>query len=179
MAKAPFTQTATGQTKAKVTVKVTNEEKTTGLLLPILILTLLALLAGSGLGIQLASTVRNVVINKGGVGSDKPANPDGLRYNSDMSVEPLKPILTNLAAPTSAWVRIEASIVYKVGELTNPQVAATQIREDIMTYLRTLTLSQLGAPSAMQNLREDLNERAKLRVEGKLNELVIESLVVQ
>lgn len=180
MAKAPFTQTATqGQTRAKVTVKVTSEEKKTGLLLPVLILTLLALLAGSGLGIQLASTVRNVVMTKGGMATEKPANAEGLRYTSDMAVEPLKPILTNLAAPTTAWVRIEASIVYKVGELTNPQVAATQIREDIMTYLRTLTLTQLGAPSAMQNLREDLNERAKLRVEGKLNELVIESLVVQ
>lgn len=176
MAKAPQYQPAKPQ--ARVTVKVTSEEKKPGLLVPLAVLTVLALAVGAGLGIQLASTVRGVVIQRSGA-AEKAAEANTMRYSSDMAVEPLKPILTNLASPTSAWVRIEASIIYKVGDLQNPQVAATQIREDIMTYLRTLTLSQLGAPSALQNLREDLNERAKLRVEGKLTELVVESLVVQ
>lgn len=167
------------QPATKVTIKVTGsgeEKKKGGLWIALGVLTLVAIGLGAGLGVQLASTLRQAVLQQGGSAT---AEPVALRYNSDMVIEPLKPIVVNLAAPTNAWVRIEGSIVFKNGELANPQVAAAQIREDIMTYFRNLTLSQLGGPSAMQNLREDLNERAKLRVEGKLSELIIEQLVVQ
>ncbi|MEW6123908.1 MAG: flagellar basal body-associated FliL family protein [Pseudomonadota bacterium] len=167
------------QTPTKVTIKVTgtgDDKKKGGLLVALGLLTLVAIATGAGLGFQLASTLRQVVLQKSG---DRPPEAAALRYNGDMVIEPLKPIVANLAAPTNAWVRIEGAIIFKNGDLANPQVAAAQIREDITTYFRTLTLSQLGGPSAMQNLREDLNERAKLRVEGKLAELVIEQMVVQ
>lgn len=167
------------QPPAKVTIKVTStgeDKKKGGLWIALAVLTLVALAAGVGLGFQLASTLRQAVLQQN---ADHPAEAAALRYSGDMVIEPLKPIVANLAAPTNAWVRIEGAIVFKNGELANPQVAAAQIREDVMTYVRNLTLSQLGGPSAMQNLREDLNERAKLRVEGKLSELIIEQLVVQ
>ncbi|WP_127090858.1 flagellar basal body-associated FliL family protein [Aquabacter cavernae] len=170
---------AAQQPLKKVTIKVTGtgeEKKKGGLLLAFGLLTLVAIVTGVGLGFQLASTLRQVVLQQG---DDRTGQTTVLRYNGDMVIEPLKPIIANLAAPTNAWVRIEGAIIFKNGDLPNPQVAAAQIREDISTYFRTLTLSQLGGPSAMQNLREDLNERAKLRVEGRLAELVIEQMVVQ
>lgn len=151
-----------------------------GVILALSVLTLLAAAGGGGLGIQLASTVEKAVVEK--AKEQEAAEPEKppLRYsNPEMMMESLKPIVSNLAAPSSTFVRIEASIIYKNGSLPNPQIAAAQIREDVMAYLRTIPLSQLEGPSGLIHLREDLNERARMRSEGHVEELVIETLVVQ
>lgn len=148
------------------------------LIIAVVVLTLLAGATGGGLGVLLASTVKQVITEQARAESAQPGAPP-LRYSGDMVLESLKPVVVNLAAPTNVWLRLEGAIVFKNGDLPNPQIAVAQIREDILTYARTLTLAQLEGPSALQNLREDLNERAQLRVEGKLSELVIETLVVQ
>lgn len=148
------------------------------LLMVVSVLTLLAAATGGGVGILLASTVEKIVAEK-----EKDQQPDKqetpLRYTGNMVLRELKPVLTNLASPTSTWVRVEASIIFQNGSLPNPDVAAAEIRDDIMSYVRTLSLNQLEGPSALQHLRDDLNERASLRTEGRVSELVIETFVVQ
>ncbi|MDQ0348948.1 flagellar basal body-associated FliL family protein [Ancylobacter vacuolatus] len=156
-----------------------DDKKGGGLILPLAILTLLAAGTGGGLGIQLASSVEKAVSEKA---KEKPPEPDAppLRYSSpDTVMEPLKPIVANLAAPSKTFIRIEASIIFKNGALADPKIAAAQIRDDIMGFLRTLSLSQLEGPSGLLHLREDLDERARLRTEGHIDELIIETLVVQ
>ena len=141
----------------------TEAKKGGGIILPLAILTLLAAGLGGGVGIQLASTVEKSVSEKA---KEKPPEPDAepLRYASkDTVMEALKPIVANLAAPSQTFVRIEASIIFKNGALPNAQIAAAQIRDDIMAHLRTLSLGQLEGPSGLLHLREDLNERARLR----------------
>jgi flagellar FliL protein len=56
---------------------------------------------------------------------------------------------------------------------------AGEIRQDVLAYLRTLSLAQIQGPSGLLHLREDLNERVKLRSKGVIQELVLESLIVQ
>jgi flagellar FliL protein len=70
-------------------------------------------------------------------------------------------------------------MVFKNGDLPNPDVTAAQLREDMLAYMRTVSLAQLEGPSALQHLREDLNERASLRTGGAVTELIIQTLVVQ
>lgn len=150
-----------------------------GLIIPLALLTLLAAAMGGGVGVQLASTVEQSVAEKA---KEKPPEPEAppLRYaDKDTLLEALKPIVTNLAAPSQTLMRLEVSIIYKNGALTNPELAAAQIREDLLGYLRTLSLSQIEGPSGLLHLREDLNERARLRTEGRVDELVIQTLVVQ
>ncbi len=151
-----------------------------GVILALSLLTLLAAAGGGGLGVKLASSVEKALSEK--AKEQEAAEPDqpALRYSApDMMMEPLKPMISNLAAPSGAFVRVEASIIYKNGALPNPQIAAAQIQEDVVAYLRTIPLSQLEGPSGLIHLREDLNERARLRSEGHVEELVIETLVVQ
>lgn len=153
-------------------------EKKPGLLMPLLIVTLLALAAGAGLGLQLAGTVEQAVTKKVAAEPEKkPAPP--LRHSGDLVLKDLKPVVVNLSAPSSTFIRIETAIVFKNGALTNPDVTAAELREDIMAYMRTLALSQLEGPSALQHLREDLNERARARSDGKVDELILSTLVVQ
>jgi flagellar protein FliL len=152
--------------------------KRKGLIIAVCVTTLLAVAGGAGVGLMVTSTVEQAVAAKAKTEVDvKPAVP--VRYSGDMMLQELKPVLTNLAAPSSTWVRLEASIIFKNGDIPNPEIAAAEIRDDIMSYLRTLSLSELEGPSALLHLRDDLGERASLRTDGRVAELVIESFVVQ
>ena len=59
----------------------------------------------------------------------------------------------------------------------NALVAA--IGEDIVAYLRTVSLAQIEGPSGFLHLREDLNDRARIRTGGKIRELVVQALVLE
>jgi flagellar FliL protein len=91
----------------------------------------------------------------------------------------LPPIVTNLGVPQDTWIRLEASIVFDPKMLPHPEAVAGKIGEDVLAYLRTTTLKQLEGPVGLQAVREDLNERAATRSEGRVRELVLRTLVVQ
>ncbi len=149
-----------------------------GALIALIILTVLAGAGGGGLGYKMAGTVEHVVEAR--IAAEPPKKEEKpLKFEGDLGSQGLKPVVVNLAAPSSTFVRLEGTLVYKNGALPNPAVTASEVREDIMAYMRTLTLSQLEGPSALQHLREDLNERASVRSQGKVKELILETMVVQ
>jgi len=91
----------------------------------------------------------------------------------------MPPIVTNLGSPQDTWIRLEASIVYDVKALPHPEAVAGEIAGDELAYLRTTTLAQIEGAVGLQNVRQDLNERAVTRSGGKVSELIIRTLVVQ
>jgi flagellar FliL protein len=138
-----------------------------GLILSVAVVTLAAAGLGAGLGMRTASTIETA----------EPAQSAAL--DGDMVVQPVEAVVTNLAAPGDVWIRLETAVVFKKGAVENPAVMAAEIREDILAYARTVSLAELEGPSALQHLREDLNERVAIRTDGRVNDLVIQSLVVQ
>jgi flagellar FliL protein len=60
-----------------------------------------------------------------------------------------------------------------------PDLLAAEIGEDLLGFMRTLSVAQIGGASGLQHLREDLNERASTRSEGLVRELIVQTLVVQ
>ncbi|HEY1782034.1 MAG TPA: flagellar basal body-associated FliL family protein [Roseiarcus sp.] len=91
----------------------------------------------------------------------------------------LPPIVTNLGAPQDTWIRLEGSIIFDPKTLPHPEAVAGQICDDVLAYLRTVSLRQLEGPIGLENTREDLNERAMTRSGGKVRAFVIRTLVVQ
>jgi flagellar protein FliL len=91
----------------------------------------------------------------------------------------LASIVTNLSTPSDTWVRFEGALV--VDSHLEPEVVALsgEINNDIIAYLRTVTLAQIEGPSGFQVLRQALNERVAIRTKGKVRELAIRTLVVQ
>jgi flagellar FliL protein len=142
----------------------------------LLLLTIVAAGLGGGLGIQLAKQVENAVREKDSAEEKPVVRPS---YTGPTHLKALAPIVTNLAEPHDTWIRLEASIIFDDEAIAADEVLAGQISEDILAYLRTVTLSQIEGPSGMQHLREDLVERARIRSEGRVKELVIQTLVVQ
>jgi flagellar FliL protein len=101
------------------------------------------------------------------------------RYSETANLKPLPAIVTNLASPKGTWIRIEASVVFGADASAGANALAAAIGEDIIAYLRTVPLAQLEGPSGFLHLREDLNDRARIRSGGKVQELVVHALVLE
>jgi flagellar FliL protein len=110
---------------------------------------------------------------------DKPAESPASAPAPFSTIVDLPPIVTNLGAPQDTWVRLEGSIIFDPKTLPHPEAVAGQIGDDVLAYLRTLSLHQLEGPIGLENVRQDLNERAAIRSGGKVRAFVIRTLVVQ
>ncbi|MET3414894.1 flagellar basal body-associated FliL family protein [Methylobacterium sp. 1030] len=146
-------------------------------------LALLALLslpaAGVGglFGTYLVAKVEKAVGERRRLEEEPVARPAA--YGVDARLTKLGTIVTNLAGPGNVWIRLESSVVLRKDALPNPDVAVAEIRQDLVAYLRTVSVPQIEGPSGLQHLREDLAERVAMRTDRKVRELFIETLVVQ
>ena len=95
------------------------------------------------------------------------------------AVRELKPLITNLAGPANAWVRIELALVYGAAPPKEEDKLVSEFGNDTIAYLRTLQASQLEGRDGLDRLRVDLIERANIRFGGKIQNVLIETLVVQ
>ncbi len=100
-------------------------------------------------------------------------------YTGGIEIKELPPIVANLADSGNAAVRLQVAIVYNKKPDENVAVLTARIGDDLVAFLKTLTLAQLQGASGLQNLREDLNERASIRSQGSVREVIIETLVTQ
>lgn len=88
----------------------------------------------------------------------------------------LEPITTNLAYPSDNWIRLEVALLFN----GKPDVAlAEDIHQDIIGYLRTVSLQQVDGPRGLQYLKDDIQERVDLRSEGRVTKVMFRTFVIQ
>ena len=153
-------------------------EKSSGVLgfvIPLLVLTVVAGVAGGLFGMYGSSKTDKTPEKKVAKAED------ALKHGSSdaFNLKPLGAIVTNLAGPKGTWIRLEASIVVDGNLGKEENVVAGKISEDVIAFLRTVPLSQIEGANGFQNLREDLNDRARVRGGGKVREIIIQSLIVE
>lgn len=138
-------------------------------------LSFVAVATGGFVGINLVERV------KGGLRDTTQVEIDAAEphYAGGTGLRELPPIITNLAEPSDAWIRLQGAIIFDGKTTPAPEADAARIAEDILAFLRTLSIDQISGASALQHLREDLNERAFISSQGRVRELVIQTLVVQ
>ena len=95
---------------------------------------------------------------------------------AELGVLPIEPITTNLAAPSDIWVRMELSLVFN-GAPDN--AIAEQIQQDFLAFMRTVKLPQVEGASGFQHLKEDLEERARIRSGGRVKKILIKTLLFE
>jgi len=152
-----------------------------GLIVPAMFVTAVAGVGGHMLGQKTAATIETAIALKDAA---RAQTEDGhpvasAKYSGDMLLKPIDAVVTNLAEPPDTWIRLETAMVFQNGALENPDVTAGEVRQDILAYLRTVTVARLEGPSALQHLRDDLNERVAIRTGGRVNELILQTLVIQ
>ena len=94
-------------------------------------------------------------------------------------IVPLPPVITNLAKPSDKWIRIEGSILVRPGGDMAPEQIAERSGEQILAYLRTVSLDQLEGPSGLLALRDDLNETVHTLSSGEVHSVLIHGLIVE
>ncbi len=113
-------------------------------------------------------------------GGDKDAHAKDAKGKDGKSLGPrlvsFPPIVTNLQQPEKVWIRIEASAVM---EGDNVDKLTGQLVEDIVAYFKTCSLDQIQGGSGYQYMREDLNERVRVRGQGKVRDFVLQSFIVE
>jgi flagellar FliL protein len=141
---------------------------TTGLLTPV------AALVGAMVGWYLVEAAQKPV-------EDAPpaSNAQEPAFPAGTSLVELAPIITNLGDPPETWVRLQVAILLDGTGGRELELDAARIAEDILGYLRTISLTSISGASGLGHLREDLNERARIRSDGRVRELVIRTLAVQ
>lgn len=114
---------------------------------------------------------------KDGTAEDAPS--EDAAADLHLSVIPIPPVLTTLAAPQGKWIRLEGSILAKPEASGPPDVLAEQAGEQILAYLRTVRLEQLQGPSGFLALRDDLNETVRSMSKGDVEAVLIHGLLVE
>ncbi|ABD86666.1 flagellar basal body-associated FliL family protein [Rhodopseudomonas palustris] len=105
--------------------------------------------------------------------------PAASAFSPSARLRKMAPVVTNMASPPGAWIRVEASVITDQVDDEQANVLIARVGEDVVSYLRTISPTQIEGARGLQYLREDLNERAAIRSSGKVRELIIETLVVQ
>jgi flagellar FliL protein len=88
----------------------------------------------------------------------------------------LEAITTNLAYPSENWIRVELALLFNGA----PDVKiAEDVHQDIMAYLRTVSLQQVEGPRGFQYLKDDIQERVDLRSEGRVSKVMFRTFVIE
>lgn len=88
----------------------------------------------------------------------------------------LAPITTNIASPADTWIRMEVSVVYDVPQ---PPAMAEDIQQDLLAFVRTLKMHQIEGASGFQHLKADLDERASIRSQGHVKQVLVRTLLLE
>lgn len=159
-------------------------KKKSGLIVTIVAVLAVTVVGGAGgwfVGKMLAPAVEPSKVEKK---VDDAAAPEGGKKDEGLpklateenGIVQLEPITTNLAFPTDRWVRLEVALLFR----EKPDVKlAEAIHQDIAVYLRTVSLQQIEGPRGFQYLKEDLQERADMISEGKVERLMFRTFLIQ
>lgn len=170
--------------KTEPAEKSEGAEKAKGGAMGLIVALVLATILAGGAGASYALFLQKKLLPQGataGVTKKPPAAAVEVDPKSkDVSgVVALPPIITNLTAPAGTWIRLEASLVMEPLPAQEADILRNDVTEDVMAFLRTLSVHQLEGAMGLLHLKEDLNERIALRSKGKVRELVIHLMVLQ
>ena len=100
------------------------------------------------------------------------------RFPSDAVEVALEPIVTGLGPNADRKMRLEASII-TTKEGSTSSTLRTEVIEDIVIFLNSVTAEEISGTRGLQNLREDLDDRARIRGRGTVLGLLISGFVLE
>lgn len=106
------------------------------------------------------------------------AGPTAGRFPSDAIELEVPSVITDLNSEPAVRARLDVSIVVVHG---TPQTTTLlgEVREDVIAYLKGLSLADIQGVRGFQNLREQLDDRARIRGRGAILGLLIGGLVLE
>lgn len=107
-----------------------------------------------------------------------PSNTTAGRFPSDAIELAVPSVITDLNSQPAVRARLDVSIIVVHG---TPQTTTLlgEVREDVIAYLKGLSLSDIQGVRGFQNLREQLDDRARIRGRGVILGLLVGGLVLE
>lgn len=100
------------------------------------------------------------------------------RFPKDALAVEISSIIADLETAPRMRVRLDVSIIVAHG---TPETTTlkNEVKEDVIAYLKGLTTSDFQGVRGFQNLREQLDDRARVRGRGAILGLLIGGLVLE
>jgi flagellar protein FliL len=98
--------------------------------------------------------------------------------DESLTSKELPAIVTNLGAGRN-WVRLQAAMIFDPHDLKHPEQLVVELTADLTAFINTLDVRDIEGADGLRRLQEELNERARIRSEGHVRELIVETLVIQ
>lgn len=148
----------------------------------LLMMTIAAAAAGAMFGLQVQAIVERSLSRQPEAATDigsAEVKPAAVLSEAAAAIRNLPPVITSLSGPQRAWVRIEGSIVLAGEPSAEDDLLASRITEDIVAFMQTVSAADIEGASGFQSLREDLNDRVRVRSDGRARDLVIHTFIVE
>ena len=169
---------ATNQDKANAN---NNSASQPNLVVVILVLTLMGVGCGAGFGIfVLKSKPRGVAATAVKLPEKETAShlPLTSRYPAEAVELALDPIISSIGPNDKTKMRLEASMIVNKSGASSPFLKK-EVTEDIVAFLRSVSMEDISGSRGFQNLREDLDDLAQVRGRGAVYGILISGFVVE
>lgn len=148
-----------------------------GLILALLVSTVLGVGGGAMLALNQVETIAAAEKKKA---TEVPQKvDDALAWNAQSTVVDLDPVITNLAAPAETWLRLETAIVVQKEKVDDVDRLKAEAAASILAFARTLTVNEVQGASALNHLRDDLNDHVRFQSQDAVEELIIKAMILQ
>jgi hypothetical protein len=91
----------------------------------------------------------------------------------------LPPIITNISDPPKVWVRLEGQLLFDKNGHDDAAVTSAEMAQHVLTYLRTLKLTDIQGAGAIQAISQDINEIVRSSSDGEVQGLLLSGLVFE
>lgn len=143
-----------------------------GLVLTLLLVTVCA----AGVGMGLVWLIKPKADSAGKHDSQRSSHSGSA--NRGIQLLELPSIIGQVGSDRKIWVRLDVSVLVASEAPLTPNDAAT-LADDFLSFVQTLSLEDLSSSSRLRILREDLEERARIRARSKSAQVVFRSMVIE
>jgi flagellar protein FliL len=106
------------------------------------------------------------------------AAPSPGRFPNDALEVEIPSVIAELATDQKTRVRLDVSIIVAHGTPETTTLKG-EVKEDVIAYLKGLTPADIQGVRGFQNLREQLDDRARIRGRGAILGLLIGGLLLE
>jgi flagellar FliL protein len=148
-----------------------------GYVKPVLMAVLIGAVGGLGFG-YFGEMAKPFAAGKDVAESTEPQRRPIGRFPKDALEISVPSIIVQLKGEPKTSVRLDVSVIAAHG---TPETSAlkSEIREDVIAYLEGLTVADIEGVRGFQNLRQQLDDRAKIRGRGSVLGILIGGLILE
>ncbi|WP_240532028.1 flagellar basal body-associated FliL family protein [Candidatus Liberibacter americanus] len=100
---------------------------------------------------------------------------DNSSYGPNYRIFPIQPIITNLVDAPKHWIRLEIALI--CNDILDKSLLEF-IQQDIIAYIRTVSIKQISGPQGFRYLKNDIEDRIRLRSKNLVSTVILRTFII-